>query len=474
MENILEKKVNIKELEINPKEANTDMTTGSVISHIKRIAIPSSIGFLFNTLFNVVDTFFAGKLGPDALAGLSMSFPIFFIILALSSGIGTGATALLSIALGKKNTDDFHRLGLNAIVMGAIMSVILIFSASSISPLLFGFMGANGLALSYGIAYTNVLFYGCFFFIMNFIINGLLNAQGDTRTFRNFLLIGFLLNIILDPLFIMGWFGLPKMGVAGIALATVIVQVIGTFYLSYKLRKSPIFNFNLLKKAKISFVTSGSILKQGIPASLNMMTIAIGVFVINHFVVKFGGQTAVGAYGVALRIEQLILLPAIGLNIAVLTITGQNFGARNFSRIYEVYKLSIIIALVIMTFGMFVIYPFAKVFVGWFNSDISIVSVGVQYLRIEVFGFFTYVILSISSSILQGVKKPVFAVYIGLYRQIILPVAIFYYLGDVLQWGLLGVWWGIVIINWSAVVISVIYTLIILKKVSKVDLLNEY
>lgn len=445
----------------------TDLTKGSIISHIKKIAIPASIGMLFNTLFNVVDTFYAGKISTDALAGMTISFPIFFIILALSSGIGSGTTALSSIALGKKDVAKFHSLGFNALASGLLLSIIIVLIAPLLTTFLFTLSGADGEAMTLGIAYTNTIFYGSVFFIINFILNGLLNAQGDTKSYRDVLIIGFILNLILDPLFIFGWFGLPELGTVGVALATVIVQAIGTFYLIYKLLGSKVFDWIKFKTCKLRRNIIKQLFQQGAPASLNMATIALGVFVINYFVLYYSGDndpTNIAAYGAAVRVEQLALLPALGLNIAALTITGQNYGAKLYKRIYEVQRLTNLIGVGIMIIGALIIYPLAPYLIGLFNDNPDVIRAGTTYLRIEAFAFPTYVIINILISVLQGIKKPNFAIYIGLYRQILLPVTLFYFLGTVLGLGIKGVWYGVVIINWTAVLITYIYSKIVLKK----------
>jgi putative MATE family efflux protein len=443
-----------------------DLTTGPILKHIRNIAVPASIGMIFNTLYNVVDTFYAGNISTDALAGMTISFPIFFIIIALSTGIGSGATALCSIALGKKDSKEFHQLGYNAFFTGFIVSLVILFSAPFLTEFLFKLSGASGNAMQLGINYTNTIFYGSIFFIMNSIINGLLNAQGDTKSYRNFLIIGFFLNLILDPLFIFGWFGLPMLGTVGVALATVIVQAIGTVYLTYRLLNSTIFELTTFKQSLLSYKTIGNLLKQGMPASLNMATIAIGVFVINYFVLAYAeGSATIAAYGAAMRLEQMALLPALGLNIAALTITGQNFGAKKYERIYEVQRNTNILAVGIMIIGGIIIYPFAPQLIGLFNNDPEVIRAGTVYLRIEVIAFPTYVILNILISVLQGIKKPNFAVYIGLYRQILIPFLLFPFLAQFLGLGISGVWWGIVLINWSAVLITFIYNKNTLRKV---------
>jgi len=405
----------------------------------------------------VVDTIYAGRLSTEALAGLTISFPIFFIIIALSAGFGSAVTALNSIALGRKDVKLYHQISSNAILFGITIGIITSIAATFFSEPLFIMLGAEGEALTLGVSYTNVIFYGATFFILNAILNGLLSSQGDTKTYRNFLIIGFFLNLLFDPLFIFGWFGLPKLGVVGIAFATIFVQMIGTVYLLTRLSKSTHFEWKLLKAAKKSLQTIKDLLKQAIPASLNMVTIAIGIFIINYFVIKYGGTAGIAGYGAAVRIEQIALLPALGLNVAVLTITGQNFGAVQYDRIQEAMKKANLVGLIMMVSGGIVLFFLAPYIIMIFNTDENVIGIGARYLRIEALALFTYIFLNVSTSILQGIKKPNYAVWIGIYRQV-LPFGVFLLLGTTLKMGLDGVWWGIVLINWSAVIITFFYT----------------
>jgi putative MATE family efflux protein len=442
---------------------NSDLTEGRISSHFKSIAVPASIGFLFNTLFNVVDSIYAGRLGTDALAGMAISFPIFFLVISLSSGLGNASTALAAISIGKKDSKSFHQLLYNSIFIALIVGIIVpLLSPLYLKPM-FALAGAEGDVLAIGLDYTRMIIYGTIFFVLNFVINGLLYAQGNTKPFRNYLIIGFFANLILDPLFIFGWFGLPNLGATGIALATVLVQMFGTIYLGYHLYKSSLFKKEELKASSLSWETNKDILRQGIPSSLNNATIALGVFIINYFVVLYAGSDTVAAYGVSMRIEQLALIPTIGINVAVLTIVGQNFGAKNIDRIIETRRKGMLYGVIIMLIGTIVIVPLAPYLIRIFDTNEAVVRAGTIYLRIEAIAFTTYIFLNVNVSVLQGIKKPKFAVVIGVYRQI-LPLGIFILLGTTLKMGVYGVWWGIVLINWSAVFISVVYTNKELKK----------
>jgi putative MATE family efflux protein len=431
--------------------SKTDLTQGSIKQAIRNLAIPSSIGFLFNTLFNVVDTYFAGQLNVSALAGLTVSFPLFLIMIALASGIGTGSTAIAAIALGKKDTTDYLRISKNALLISFALAIFLVVVAPFVIPSLLSVAGATGDTYEAALAYMNVIIYGGLFQILNFTFNGLLSAQGDSKPFRNFLIFGFFLNIFLDPLFIFGWFGLPALGTAGVAWATVVVQALGTLYLAYAWIKSALFDAKVFKEVKFNRKTSGLLIKQGIPVALNNATISIGIFIIQFFIYRFGTDETLAGYGAAIRIEQVFLIPTIGLNIATIAIVGQNFGAMLVDRIEATIKQALKYAMILLSIGLLVIWPFAPFLVGIFNNDPNVIAEGSLYLRIEGLALFSYSFIGIGTATLQAIKKPYYALVIGVLRQLS-PLFVFFFLGEVLQLGIQGVWWGIVIINYTTVI----------------------
>jgi putative MATE family efflux protein len=443
--------------------SQSDMTIGPISSHIKKIAIPASIGFLFNTLFNVVDTFYAGQLSTDALSGLTLSFPIFFIIISIASGFGNGLSALLANALGKKDIQRFHTYILHAVIFGLIMGVLFITVIPFAIEPYFNATGASNIVKENGISYTQTIFMGGIFFVFNFILNSILQAQGNAKPFRNYLILGFFLNLILDPLFIFGWFGLPEFGTQGVAIATIIVQAIGSVYLIYNVLKSELFNKKLIAFKNLSIKVMRDLILQGLPASLNLAAVAIGIFIINYYVLQYGDELAVAAYGSALRIQQIALLPTIGLNFAIISIVGQNFGADQLDRVYETKNKALKAGLWIAAIGGILVFIFAPSLIAIFNDAPRIIEVGTLYLRIDTIGFLAYVYINIHVSTLQGVKRPSYGLWIALFRQIS-PIIVFPFLAEVVGLGLSGVFYGIVFVNWIATFIIVYITFHILKK----------
>ena len=444
-----------------------NLTQGAIKQHIFRMAIPMSVGLFFNTMFNVVDTFYAGKLGTADLAGMSVSFSVFFILTAILSGIGTGLSALISNAIGKKNQEQVDVLTVNGLFLAVSAGLILTLAGMLFAPFLLALLGADGDALKAGSRYVRGIYAGALFFGINASLNALLSSHGMTKPYRNFLIIGFLLNLILDPLLIFGWLGLPKLGTLGVAIATVVVQIIGSVYLSWKAKTLLDLKLSVSSLKSLGFKHQIEILSQGVPAALNMMTIAIGVFVINFFIYRYGNDASTAGYGAAMRVEQIALLPALGLNAATLTLVGQNYGAGKLDRVKETFLTAMKIGVGIMTVGMVLIYAFSPVLIGLFNDDPQVVFEGTRYLRIEFLAFNAYIIMNVCLSLLQGLKKPNYAVWIGVYRQLAMPLLLFNFLGATLGMGLVGVWWGIVATTWTGAIGMLILTRWEYRKISK-------
>ena len=444
----------------------SDLTTAPVPALIRRLAIPAGTGFFFTTMFNVVDIWYGGRLSTTALAAMSLSFPVFFILLAVGTGVSTGATALIGNALGRGEHREARTYVLQALSFSLLHALALSAAGLVFMPQIFSFMGARGQYLELALSYMNVIYAGAAFFLLNFVMSAILNAHGNTLVYRNLLISGFFLNLALDPWFMYGGLGVPAMGLPGIAFATILIQCTGNFYLFRQLaRTGAIAEFKLrelLPRRRYYRELFG----QGFPAAMNMMTVTLGVFIITWFVGKFG-QSAVAAYGIATRIEQIALLPVMGLNVSTLALTAQNFGAGRIDRIRRVLSVSLRYGFALAAIGTLAALLFTSELMLFFTRDPEVVAVGIRFLRIEAFVFPAYVLLYICTSAMQGIKQPMFAIWIGLYRQIAGPVGVFHLLTTVLGWGIMGIWWGIFTVTWSAAALSVVYVSWIMNKLHK-------
>jgi putative MATE family efflux protein len=433
-----------------------DLLNPPIPGLIRKLAVPTSVGYFFNTMFNVVDTFYGGMVSTEALAALTLSFPVFFLIIAVGAGISTGATALIGHALGAGDRREARYLAAQTISFGLVNGGLVTLLGLLLAPWLFLLLGAAGSVLSLALDYMDAILAGSIFFLVNYVLNSILNATGDSRSFRNFLVVGCFLNLLLDPWFLYGALGVPALGLAGVAWATVLVQALGNCYLLFRVKRGGLltgFRWRELVPKRRAYI---ELARQGFPSSLNMMTVATGIFVITWFVGRFG-KDAVAAYGIATRIEQIALLPVMGMNVATLALVAQNNGARKLERVVETIGTALKAGITLMGAGTAAVFIGAWPLMRLFTRDGTVIGIGVSYLRIESFVLIAYVILYTCVSVLQGLKRPAFPLMIGLMRQIVLPLPVFYLLAVVLDWGLVGIWWGILIVTWGAAGIALFY-----------------
>ncbi len=425
------------------------LTAAPIGGLVRHLAIPASVGFFFNTMLNVVDTFYAGMLSTDALAALSLSFPVFFTLIAMGSGFSTGATALIGHALGKGDRREAALVASQGLILVVASAAIAMTTGYLTAAPLFRLLGASDAYLAICLEYIHVILLGSGFVFAVYMLNGMLNAQGDTRSFRDFLIVGAILNVGLDPWFMYGGLGVPAMGVAGIAAATVVLQLGGVILLARRVGRTGLLARGQGARWRPHGPTLRAIVGQGVPASLNMMSIAVGIFIITWFLSRFGQQT-VAAYGAATRIEQIVLLPALGLNVAALTLAAQNGGAGRLDRVRAAIRTCLGYGAVVALVGSVAIFAAARPLLGLFTRDAEVIAIGARYLRVAALIQYAYMILFINTSALQGLKLPHLALWIGLYRQIAAPLLLFWLGTQVLGWGLTGIWWTILGITWSA------------------------
>ena len=430
-----------------------DLGNEQIPKLVRQIAIPASVGMFFNTMYNVVDTFWAGQLSPEALAALSLSLIPFIGLLAVGIGLGQGASALISNAMGAEDDDQASRLMAQALSLAFVVSAVVVALGLVVTPFLYRGMGASGEYLELSLDYMNWLIYGSGAFIFAFVINSGLNAQGDTKSYRNALICGFFANIILDPLFLFGWGPFPALGLEGIAISTVLIELGVVTYLSVKLLSSKLGGNLSIRKFSLQVKLLVDLVKQGFPASLSILFISLNFYVILHFISDFG-KTSVAAYGVSTRIVQVMLLPSIGLNTAALSLTGFNFGANNLERVNQTWRTCFNYSLLLTAFGGVLLFCFPEFLLRLFTDSEEIIEVGPTLLRVEAVLLTAYTTIFLGTSVLQGLKKPMFGMILSIYRLIVAPIIFFWLFSDLLGYGLNGIWAGIFLTTASGALIT--------------------
>ena len=440
-----------------------DLTKDKIFNLFKKIAIPASVGTFFQTMYNIVDTFFAGKISPEALSALAKSFPVYFIIIATGVGLGVASTALMANSIGEGNKNQASYYLAQAITFSIFIALIVTVTGIIISVPLLELMGSNEENISLTLDYLNIIFLGSIIVFVQFAVNSSLTAQGDTKSYRNVLIISFFLNIILNPIFIFGYGIIPAMGISGIALSTILTQLLGTIYLFYKVYNTELKQFLYFKCFVPKSILLFNLFKQGFPVTIGMMTISIGIFIILYFVGTFG-EYAVAGYGTAIRFEQILLLPILGLNTAVLSIAGQNFGAKKFNRVKETYYKAILYGSGFMIFGGIIILLSSNHIVGFFTDNIEVIEFGSAYLKVAALMGPVYPIFFITSALVQALKKAIYTMYINLLRMIFLPFVTLWFVVNVFEGGFQSVFWGLFAINWSFGLLVLIFSHFFMKK----------
>lgn len=400
---------------------SSDLTVGKISNLIRMIAIPAVVGTFFQTLYNIVDVKFAGMISPYALTGLSKVFPVYFVIIALSAGLSIGSTALVSNYLGKKDFNKASLLFSQSILVAIFGAIFVAIFGVYLAPFILNFLNTDPQTFKYAVDYINVIFIGSVIFFLLVVSNVALTARGDTKSYRNVLIFGFFLNILLNPMFIYGFGPIPAMGVSGIAIATLCSEFVGLIYILSKVLKTEIKDFVSLncfipKKEMII-----EILKQAMPSSISMISVGFGIFILFYFVSQYS-DVAAGGYGAGVRFEQLFLLPIIGLNTSTLALVGQNYGALKFDRIKEIYDKTIAIGITAMLIGGSIIYLLSGIVMGFFTNDPEQIYYGSQYLKIAAFIGPVYPIFFISGALFQGLKKAHYQTAVNLLRMIIFPL----------------------------------------------------
>ena len=402
-------------------------------------------------MYNVVDTFYVGMISTVAITALSYSFIVFFMILSISFGLSSAITVHVGHSLGKHKQKLAKIFVMNGITFIAIVSSLLCLVGFIFLPNIFSLLGAKNEALQLSLEYTNVILIGVIPMLLGLGANAVLIAKGDTKSYRNTLIFGFCLNLILDPLLIYGYGIVPAFGFKGVAFATVFIQFITFVYIFYKLYKTNLFDFKVPKMFLPDIRIYKKILIQALPMSLNMFTMSLGTMLIMYFV-SFYGYKTVAAFGIGYRVEQIILLPMLGLNTAVSTIVANNYGAKNFDRIAEVISKALKYGYIMSGLGIVFLFFFGKLIIAAFDTDIEVIETAYMYVMIESVIFFAFITIFIANSTLQGIKQPFIIPYVSIYRQILMPFVLLYTAVVYFECSVITAWILVGIIIYSAAI----------------------
>lgn len=419
-----------------------DFTQGSVLGHIWALSMPTMIAFALQTSFNIVDTIFVGRLGAEAIAAVSIVFPVMVFIIALGAGTGIGASSLVARFMGGKKFDEAGRVAEHAVLVALFFSVILALLGSFFARPLFVLMGATPSVLSLSMSYNRWIVGFCGFVLVFITLSNILRGEGDAKTPMKYMIVSVLTNVVLDPLLIFGPWFFPRLGVEGAAIATVISQGVGcALLIAHVLSGRSLVKF-AFRKFKYSFDIVKGIFSVGIPASLSHVVMSVGMVFITKIVAYFG-PAAIAAYGIGYKLESISFHFAIGIALAVVTLVGHNFGAGNLRRAKGVAWVASGLSMVVTFFIGLAFFLTPNFWIRIFTSDASVIGYGVSLVRVLAL-FFAFTSLGITiESAFQGFGRGMPKFLLTLLRLGVLAVPLAYMFSK--SFGLVGVWYGLAI-----------------------------
>lgn len=406
------------------------------------MSTPMVISFLVQSLYNIVDSIFVARYSPDALAAVSLAYPIQILMIAVSVGTGVGVNALLSRSLGEGKKKKAKLTADNAILLGILASIMFALFGVLCTKLFFDSQTKSESIRQLGYSYLSVVTIFSFGLMLEVTFERILQSTGKTVFNMITQSVGAIINIILDPILIFGFFGAPKLGIAGAAIATVAGQIIAMI-LSF------IFNMKYNEDVDIRFGTHifipdfgiiKQIYKVGIPSIAMQAMSTLMMLGLNKILVTYSDM-AVNVLGIYYKLQSFVFMPIFGLNNGMTPIVAFNYGAKNKDRIVKVLKYSFITSIVIMVIGTAIFWLFPKELMMLFNPNEEMMKLGIPALRICSLCFILAAFDVIAIATFQSLGNGMYALYASFLRQLVLILPFAYALSKIS--GLGAVWYSI-------------------------------
>ncbi|MFA9422182.1 MAG: MATE family efflux transporter [Sedimentibacter sp.] len=425
------------------------------------MSIPMMISMLVQALYNVVDSIFVARISVNALTAVSMAFPVQNLMIAIGVGTGVGINALLSKSLGEKNFEQANSIANNGILLAVLSYIVFLLFGLSLVKVYFSAQTNIVEILDYGVSYLTICSVASIGIFGQITFERLLQSTG--KTFYTMITqgVGAVINIILDPILIFGLLGMPKMGVAGAALATVIGQIVAMIL-------AIVFNFKVNHEIAIKFKgfrpnlnTIKSIYSIGVPSIIMLSITSITTYCINNILIKFS-STATAVFGVYFKLQSFAFMPVFGLNNGMVPILAYNYGAKNKERIIHTIRFSIEIAVGITLLSLVIIQIFPEKLLSMFNASGDMLKIGIPALRIISLSYVFAGFSIVSSSVFQAFGNGMLSLWNSIGRQLIVLVPAAYFLS--LTNDVNMIWWAYPIAEIASLVLNTIFLKIIYNK----------
>ena len=439
-----------------PTTKGVQTLLGNPKKAIIKLSIPMIVAMSVHTLYYFVDGLWVAGLGPDALSAVGFFFPFFFLIMALSTGIGVGGSSAISRMIGAKDKKNADAVASHTLVLMVIAAVVLALPFFIFAPTIFARLGAGPVATMAG-AYARIIFGGTLIIFFGQVASALLRGEGDVKRAMTVMMISSGMNIILDPIFIY----LLKLGVAGAAWATMISICFSSGYLFYWffIKRDTYVSIKFrgfrFRKAILS-----EILKVGIPTSFQQMTMSIAMLILNLIAVKAGGTDGVAIFTTGWRVVLFATLPLFGISTAVVSVTGAAYGGKTYKKLDSAYmyaiKIGVAIELVMAAIA-FILAPQIAWLFTFTQESVRIRADLINFLRIMCIFFPAVSPGMLSSAMFQGTGKGIHSLAVTFIRTLLLSVPLAYCFSVILDFQLTGLWWGLVLGNSLGATIAFIW-----------------
>jgi putative MATE family efflux protein len=434
-----------------------NLTESSILKSLFTLAVPIIFANILQTAYQLTDTFWVGRLGTDAVAAVSISFPIIFLIISLGGGSAIAGTILVAQYKGKNDQTAVNHITSQTVMMVVAVSVILAAIGYLLSPLLVNLMGTEAGVYSSAVFYMKVSFIGVIFVFTYMVFQSLMRGVGEVKTPAYIVLGTVLLNLIFDPLFIFGYGFIPAFGVAGAAVATIATQGLAAIIGIIILIKG---NYHLklhLNDLKPDFPLIKKMFRLGFPASIEQSTRALGMIVMTFLVASFGTLT-IAAFGIGSRIRSFTIIPARGLSMSISTLVGQNMGAGKTERAESTVKLGSLIGFAILTVIGILFFIFAKQIAGIFiPGETETIATSALFIKIMALTFgFMGIQMAINGGF-RGSGNTTISMVLSIVSMWVLRFPLAYILSHFTNFGSTGIWVAYPLSNISMGVVAIIW-----------------
>lgn len=427
------------------ENSENKLGTMSIPKLLFQVSFPIVVSMFIQSIYNLVDSYYIGKINEDAFTAISIAFPIQNIMIGIAVGTGVGMNSLISRYLGEKNYEKSNRTAETGLALAIIYGIILLILSRFLPRPFLSAQTTDENIIAYGIEYLQIVMGFSMGVFIQIFLERTLQSTGRSIFTMLTQLIGAVLNIILDPIFIFGYFGLPAMGVKGAAIATVMGQIIGALFgcfFEYKFNeeiaiKKPVLDLDIVK----------GIYVVGVPSMITITIQSFTIYVLNKMLSAIS-TSAIAALGAYFKVQSFVFMPIFGVNNGLVPIVAYNYGAKNKDRIIKAIKLAFITVTFMMIFVSSIIMIFPREILGIFSAGDKMLEIGIPMLRICALSYIFAGISIVGTAVFQAFGNGILTLFDSILRQIIvlLPVA---YIA-VKFFTVNEIWWGYVIAEFAS------------------------